>query len=172
MATQQPPQTTGKTPVHHKFANPFSEFRYQMDGLFDKFFATRPAFDFRLPVTESFSTLTAPKVGMMVPEIDIHETKKFIKLKAELPGMEKNDIKLTMQEGILTFSGEKKFEEESEEDNIPVVECQYGKFERTFTLPSSVDQSKVKANFKNGVLTITVPKLAEKKWPEKRIQIS
>lgn len=172
MATHQTPQTIEKKTVPHKFANPFSEFRHEMDGLFDKFFASRPTFDFRLPVTESFSTVTTPKVGMIVPEIDILESKKNIKLRAELPGMEKDNIDLTLQEGILTFKGEKKFEKASEEDNVPVVECRYGKFARTFTLPSSVDQSQIKAKFKNGVLTINLPKLAEKKWPEKRIQIT
>ncbi|MEE8258517.1 MAG: Hsp20/alpha crystallin family protein [Sphingomonadales bacterium] len=172
MATHLTPQTSEKNPVPHRFANPFSEFRHEMDGLFDRFFSARPAFNFRLPVRESFSTLTTSKAEMMIPEIDIHESKKNIKLRAELPGLEKDDIDLILQEGILTLRGEKKFEQESEEDNIPVVECRYGKFERTFTLPSSVDQSKLKAKFRNGVLTIVVPKLAEKEWPEKHIQIT
>jgi len=172
MTTHQTPQTSEKNPVAHRFANPFSEFRHEMDGLFDRFFSARPAFDFRFPVRESFDTLETPKIGLMVPEIDIHESKKNIKLRAELPGLDKDDIKLTLQEGILTLKGEKKFEKESDVDNIPVVECRYGKFERSFTLPSSVDQSQIKAKFRNGVLTIWLPKLAEKEWPEKQIQIS
>lgn len=172
MPTILTPETNEKTPVPHKFANPFSEFRHEMDGLFDRFFSARPAFDFRLPVTESFSTLTTSKAGMMVPELDIHESKKNIKLRAELPGMERDNIGLTLQEGVLTLQGEKKFEQESDEENIPVVECRYGKFERSFTLPSSVDESQITAKFKDGVLIILLPKLAEKKWPEKQIQIS
>lgn len=172
MATHHPPQTKEESPVPHKFANPFSEFRHEMDGLFDRFFSARPAFDFRFPVRESFDTLETPKAGLMIPEIDIHESQKNIKLRAELPGMEKDDIALTLQEGIITLKGEKKFERENDDDNAHVVECRYGKFERTFTLPSSVDQSQIRATFRNGVLTIWLPKLSEKKWPEKQIQIS
>ena len=172
MAAHQTPKTNEKNPVAHPFANPFSEFRQEMDGLFDRFFSARPAFDFRFPVRESFDTLETPRIGLIIPEIDIHESKKNIKLRAELPGMEKDDIKLTLQEGIITLKGEKKFEQEYDEDNAHVVECRYGKFERTFTLPSSVDQSQIRATFRNGVLTIWLPKLPEKKWPEKQIQIS
>ncbi len=171
MATQQNPQTIEKTPAAHKFAHPFIEFRHDMDGLFEKFFSSRPAFDFRMPVRESFGTLEDKGSEMMVPEVDVRETKGKIILRAELPGIEKEDVRLTLQEGILTLKGEKKFEQESETGAAKVVECRYGKFERTFTLPSSVDQSKVEARFKNGVLTVTIPKLAEKEWPEKRIQI-
>ena len=143
-----------------------------MDGLFERFFSARPAFDFRVPVRESFDTLTTPVEGMIFPEIDIHESKKNIKLRAELPGMEKDDIELTLQEGIITLKGEKKFEHEDDAGNAHVVECRYGRFERTFTLPSSVDQSQIRAKFRNGVLTIWLPKLAKKKWPKKQIQIS
>ncbi len=171
MATHQTPKTTEKKPVTHKLAQPFSDFRHEMDHLFEKFFSARPGFDFRVPVRESFSTLETPLTGMIMPEIDIRENKKTITVRAELPGMDKNDVQLTLQEGVLTIKGEKKIEKETEKDHVKVMECRYGTFERSLTLPSSVDQSKVKAKFKNGVLTVRVPKLAEKKWPEKKIQI-
>lgn len=172
MTTTPTTRPTETKTYPHNFANPFSEFRHEMDTLFDRFFATRPAFDFRLPVREDFATKKNFVKGMMVPEIDIHETTKNIRLKAELPGMEKDDIYLSLQEGVLTLEGEKKFETESEEEESQVVECRYGRFERTFTLPSSVDQGKIRAKFKNGVLTVWMPKISEKKWPKQKIEIS
>jgi HSP20 family protein len=172
MSQVQVHTSTDKGPVARKFANPFSQFRNEMDTLFDKFFSSRPAFDFRLPVTESFSTMTAPVTGMFVPEIDIYESKKGITLRAELPGLSVEDVKLALREGVLTLEGEKAFEQTADDENIPVVECRYGKFQRFFTLPGSVDQDSIKAKFKNGVLTVFMPKLYEKKWPEKRIAIS
>jgi len=172
MATQTPPVRSEVTTTPHKYANPFSEFRHEMDDLFDKFFHSRPAFDFRLPVTESFFVDTEFKKGMIVPEIDIYEDKKTIKLVAELPGMDENDIELKIREGVLTLSGEKKWDKDWSKDSARVMECKYGKFIRTFTLPTSVNWDDVTAKFKKGVLTVVMPKTVETKWPEKSIKIT
>lgn len=173
MVTQQVPLRTEKTPMAKRiFANPFSEFRHEMDDLFDKFFATRPAFDFRLPLSKDFTKSLTSEKGMIVPDIDIHESKDKFWLRAELPGLSAKDVDLTLQDGVLTLTGEKKVDWEKKEDNIHVMECRYGTFQRSFTLPIWVDPSKVSAKFTNGVLTVTMPKVAEKRSPQKQIKIN
>jgi len=173
MATQQVPvsqETTTKS--HRTYANPFSEFRHEMDGLFDKFFTHKQAYDFGVPITADAGKKPAFKTGMVVPDIDIRETKKNFWLRAELPGLTDKDIEITLRDGILTLSGEKKFEKDWDDENVRVLECEYGKFQRSFTLPVWVDQGKITAKFENGVLSVFMPKVPEKKSAEKRILIS
>ncbi len=172
MTTHDVPVRKDKTPTPPRYANPFSAFRHERDDLFDKFFASRPAFDFRIPWTEDLSKSLTAKKGMMVPEIDIHETKDTIWLKAELPGLTEKDIDLTLKDGVLTLQGEKRFDWDKKDDNIHVMECRYGTFNRVFTLPSSVDEGKITAKFKNGVLTVTMPKTYSKTSKEKVIKIN
>lgn len=103
------------------------------------------------------------------PAVNISENEKEIKVKAELPGIEPKDIELTIQNNTLILKGEKKFEEEEKKDNFHRIECRYGSFYRTIPLPAEVDESKVSAKFKNGVLEIKLPKKEEAKG--KRIPI-
>lgn len=172
MATKQVTETRKTRTPGEIFAYPFTELKHEMDHLFDRFLTSRPAFDFTTPSRESFGTMETPLKGYMVPDVDVWETKRQVKVRAELPGMGKEDVSLTLQDGVLSLKGEKKFEKESDEENGRIVECRYGRFERSFTLPVSADWSKISAKFKNGVLTITMPKLPEKEWPVKRIDIS
>lgn len=97
------------------------------------------------------------------PVVDIYETENEVVLKAELPGMEKKDIHLEVRDHTLTLSGERKHEKEEKEENFHRVERSYGKFYRSFSLPSTVDTEKVKANMKEGVLEIKLPKVEEAK---------
>lgn len=107
------------------------------------------------------------KVSMAV---DVYEEKDKIVVKAEVPGIEKEDIDLHLSNNLLTIRGEKKREEETKKDNYYYVERSYGRFERTIELPCEVEEEKVKASYRNGVLTITLPKKAiEEK--QKRIPI-
>ena len=92
------------------------------------------------------------------PAFDVSEDETAITLEAELPGMTEKEITVQIDEGVLTVSGEKKFESEKNEKNFHRVERSYGSFHRSFTLPETVDAGKVQANAKNGVLTITLPK--------------
>ena len=172
MATNNVLVRTNQEPSKVKYANPFSAFRHEMDGLFDTFFSSRPAFDFRLPLSEDFPKSLKSKKCMIVPEIDIFESKKNITLKAELPGLSKDAVELTVRDGILTLQGEKKFEWKEKEDNIHVMECRYGTFQRSFTPPSSVDQNTIKAKFNNGVLTVFMPKLEKHETSKKSIRIN
>ena len=105
---------------------------------------------------ESFFTTWAPPV-------DIVEKEKEIVLYAELPGLNKEDIKLEIKDNILTLSGERKMEKEVNEENYHRVERAYGRFARSFTLPYNIKSGAVNANYKNGVLTVVLPKADESK---------
>jgi HSP20 family protein len=96
--------------------------------------------------------------GSWVPAVDIFETEKHdLVLRAELPGMSREDIEVTVENGTLVIKGEKKFDAEVKEEHYRRVERAYGTFHRSFTLPNTVDSSKVAAEYKNGLLTITLP---------------
>jgi len=97
------------------------------------------------------------------PAVDIRETDESYMVYAELPGLSKDDISITLEDNILKLSGERRFEKDVEEEQYHRIERTYGTFTRAFSLPSRVDASKVKAAFKDGVLTLTVPKMEEAK---------
>ena len=111
-----------------------------------------------------------PTNRMIVPAMDVVETQDELVLTAELPGLPKEEVKITIEDGVLTISGEKKFEKKEEGKDYYLVERRYGTFHREVTLPSQVDASKALASFENGVLTIRVPK-AEAAKP-REIEIS
>jgi HSP20 family protein len=104
------------------------------------------------------------------PPVDIEETENAYILRAELPGMTKDDIQITLENNVLRLSGERKVEKNVDQSNYHRVERVYGTFSRSFALPHEVDAEHVQAHFENGVLTLTVPK-AEQARPRK-IEIS
>lgn len=96
---------------------------------------------------------------MLNPNVDIKEDKKSYEISAELPGLDKDDIHVDLTNQVLTISGEKKTEStEDKDENYHVMERRYGYFKRSFTLPNSIEQEKIKADFKKGILHITLPK--------------
>lgn len=97
------------------------------------------------------------------PRVDIYDRDEAIVIKAELPGMEKKDIDIDIEGGILTLKGERSHEEEVKENNYYRKERSFGKFHRAFKLPEDVDPEKIKADFKNGILKIDIPKPEERK---------
>lgn len=97
------------------------------------------------------------------PRVDIAETDAAYVIKAEIPGVRKEDVKITVDNGILTISGERKEEKEEKDKKFHRVERIYGSFSRSFTLPDNVDESKIDAEFKDGVLTLTIPKTEKAK---------
>ncbi|MEK6589825.1 MAG: Hsp20/alpha crystallin family protein [Nitrospinota bacterium] len=107
--------------------------------------------------------------GTWTPAVDIYETQQDIVLKAELPGLDQKDISVEVRDNTLTLKGEKKFEKEVKEENYHRVERSYGTFQRMFTLPDIVQQDKVTAKFKDGVLEIILPK--EEKTKPKLIKV-
>jgi HSP20 family protein len=96
--------------------------------------------------------------GNWAPSVDITENKDSLTLSAEIPGVDKKDVKISLQNNVLTIEGEKKQEKEENSDGQFRSERFYGKFSRTFTLSTDIDAEKIKADFKNGVLTVTLPK--------------
>ncbi len=97
------------------------------------------------------------------PSVDIYETENALVMKAELPGVDENDIELKIEDSTLTLKGDRKLEKETKEENYHRIERSYGSFYRSFTLPQNIDQNKIKAESENGILKVTLPKKAELK---------
>jgi HSP20 family protein len=99
------------------------------------------------------------------PFVDVRETKDALELKAELPGVTIDDVDVSVENGVLTIAGEKKqqWEQGTEGSGYHLLERRYGRFERRFTLPRSVDADKVSAHFDHGVLSVTLPKVEKAK---------
>lgn len=95
------------------------------------------------------------------PAVDIRETGDAYVVSAELPGLNKDDVQITIENNVLKLTGERRFEKEVKEEEYHRVERAYGSFSRAFALPTRVDPERVEAGFKDGILTITVPKAAE-----------
>lgn len=107
------------------------------------------------------------------PSVDIKEDKKSYEISAELPGLEVKDISLDISDNILTVSGEKKTEKkENIDESYHVMERRYGYFKRSFSLPSSVEQDKIKADFKKGILHISLPKSEHAQEAQRKIKIN
>ena len=110
-------------------------------------------------------------VGMFGPSTDVTETDKGVDVSIELPGMTEKDIDISLTSDAMTIRGEKKIEHEEERKGVYMSERSYGSFYRTVPLPAGVDADKADATFKNGVLTVTLPKTAEAQAKVKRIPV-
>jgi HSP20 family protein len=100
--------------------------------------------------------------GTWVPPVDIVETgEKDVIVRAELPDMKRDDIKVTFENNVLTLEGERKFERRNEGETYHRVERGYGSFRRSFSLPATVDATRIEADYKDGVLTVTLPRREE-----------
>ncbi|PPJ47608.1 molecular chaperone [Rhizobium sp. KAs_5_22] len=126
--------------------NPFADLRKEMDQVVENFFGKNKL----LSASEGD--------GFLAPSIDVVEKDDQILLTAELPGIAEDDIDISIQKGVLSLKGEKKMEKKDDKDNFHVVERRYGSFQRSMSLPASVDDAAVTATFDKGVLTITMPK--------------
>jgi HSP20 family protein len=141
--------------------DPFDELtllRSRMDRLLNKIGDETPA-------------LTAGTTTTWAPTTDIVETKDALIVRCELPGINEKDINVEIENSVLTITGERKFEEKTEDKNFHRVERAYGKFVRSFTLPPNVDTETVKASFADGLLELTVPKKEEAKPKKINLEI-
>jgi HSP20 family protein len=145
-------------PFGGTLADEVAELRDQFDRMFGHVFAT-PAFPMPLG---------------WAPAIDIAEGTDELTLKAELPGVKKEDLSLTFEDGMLTIRGEKREEkrEKDEKKQYHVYERSYGAFSRSFSLPTAIDDRRIKAQFHDGVLTVHLPKSTEAKNTGKPIEIT
>ena len=110
--------------------------------------------------------------GSWAPAVDIFEKEGNIVLTAELPGIETKDVDIKVENNVLTLQGERKFDKELQKENFHRVERAYGSFTRSFTLPNVVDTEKIKAEFKDGVLKLTLPKREEAKPKQIHVQVA
>jgi HSP20 family protein len=139
---------------------PFGDFermRRDMDRLWDSFFER--------------GVRRTDEEGEWLPSLDVAETKNDVVVKAEVPGMDAKDIDISLTDGLLTIKGEKKQEREEKEKDYHLVEKSYGAFTRSIRLPKEVQRDKINASYKNGVLTVTLPKSEEAKKKEIKIKV-
>jgi len=115
--------------------------------------------------------LKFPATEELNPSVDIFEEKNDVVVRAELPGVNKEDIDITLTDDTISIAGEKKKEKEAEKKNYYRWECSYGSFVRTFTLPAEVQTDKAKTQFKHGILEIRIPKTEEAVKKEKKLKI-
>jgi HSP20 family protein len=148
----------------------FDAFRAEMDSLhrnIDRLFANAWNGD-SMP-----SLLSAPwTTGNLVPNLDVVDDDKALRVSVELPGMTDKDVTVTVDNRLLTIRGEKKEEKERKDKNLFRSERAYGSFRRTVELPADVDTTKIEAKFKDGVLTIDLPKTKEAQERVKQIPVT
>jgi HSP20 family protein len=129
--------------------NPLMSLNRDINRLFDGLL--QPS---ALPTMEDPAVATA----LITPQMNVSETDTEIRVAAELPGVDLDDLEVDVMDDMLVIRGEKRLERSDEDENFHFVECAYGSFQRTVQLPFAADPDQVQANFENGVLTITVPK--------------
>ena len=126
---------------------------------------------------EAFSGMPSPEQGSVITSAwfaptDVSEDSNGIQISMELPGVEPDDVRLSLENNILTIRGEKRHQAEQKNERVHRYERTYGTFERTFMLPSTVDSEQIEARYENGVLLITVPKAERAKPREIRVKSS
>ena len=139
-------------PVRQGEQSPWSAFRREMDRLYEEFFGGEREGSL-VPFGEEWGTFS--------PQVDVSETENEIKVSAELPGLDQEDIDVSLSNGMLLIRGEKREEREETGESYYRSERAYGAFRRDIPLPSAVDAEQVDAVFEKGVLTITLPKTGE-----------
>jgi HSP20 family protein len=147
-------------------------FRNEMDRMFDQFWrgnlalpSLRRAFE-----PERFRRF-APFFGVSVPAVDLVEEDTAFRLTAEMPGMTDKDVDVTVSGDMVTIKGEKREEKKEQTKYYFCSERRYGSFQRSLELPAGVDRDKIAASFKNGILTMTLPKTAEAVKQQKKIEV-
>jgi HSP20 family protein len=136
----------------------FGSLHREVDRLFDEF-------------SRGFGTIDTQGSANLVPSINVSETDKAIEITAEMPGLERKDVEVSLEDNVLTIRGEKKLEEEKKDEkrNHHVVERSYGVFYRMLELPPGIDPTTVQATMSKGVLKVTIPKPAQSET--KRIEV-
>ena len=109
--------------------------------------------------------------GAFIPPVDVYEDEHGLRLKLEVPGIEEKDLDIRIENNVLSVRGERKFEKEEKEENFHRIERRYGSFVRSFSLPTTVDQESVSADYKNGVLSLGLTKKAEAKPKQIKVNI-
>jgi HSP20 family protein len=123
-------------------------------------------------INDPYTPRTEDAFGAWAPPVDIFEKNDNLVIRAEIPGVQKEDVDVRIENGVLTLHGERKQETDIEDENAYRMERVYGMFTRSFTLPTTVDAAKVTANYKDGVLEVTVPKVETAKPKKVEIKVA
>jgi HSP20 family protein len=150
---------------------PFFSLRREMDRLFDDFGRGFWQLPTRRSIFDVEPIWGADATWDVTPAVDVAESEKAYELKAELPGMDEKNIEVKVANGNLIIKGEKQEEKEEKKKDYYMRERNFGSFERRFEMPEGVDADKIEASFKNGVLTLTLPKKLEAQKPAKKIEV-
>lgn len=142
-------------PVNN-FAAEFVNMQREIDRMFDRFHG---------------GMIDNGETSTWLPAIDVVENQDDYVVKAELPGVDKNDVKITVHNDVLTIRGEKKSEKEEKENSYHRIERSFGVFQRSFALPKPVQNEKIEASYDNGVLTVRLPKVKEAKPKEIEVKV-
>ena len=151
-------------------SDPFRDMRREMNRMFDRFLRG----GFGLPSAWRDEGEQWPGEGAFnaaAPAIDFAEDDKAFHLTAELPGLSEQDVDLQLADDVLTIRGEKHEEKDEKDKNYHWSERRFGAFRRVIRLPQHVDRDKIEANFKNGILTVTLPKTADAMQRQKKIEV-
>ncbi len=138
--------------------DPFRTLQSQIERMFEESW----------PRTQAGDTA----LSAWAPNVDIHETPDALLLEADLPGVDGKDLDVRVEDNLLTIRGERKFESKVTEEDYLRLERAYGSFSRSFSLPHSVDTEKVEAEYKNGVLTVRLPKREEAKPKQVKVAVA
>jgi len=139
--------------------DPFLALQEQMNRMFDDF------------LTEPLSLRNRPS-GSFLPRVDVSENDKDVTVTAEIPGMDEKDIQVSYNKGVLTIYGEKREEKEENDRRYHRLERSFGSFRREVEMPCAVEEDRITATFKKGVLTVALPKSARPEVIEKRITVT
>ena len=139
---------------------------YQRPGL------AWPTFGRLTSLQDELEQLFESPLRAWAPALDVHEDKDGFNVRVELPGLKQEDIEVSLHDGALVISGERKGEKISEDTEVHRQERYYGKFSRVLTLPTAVAGDKVKATYKDGILTVTLPKAEEAKPKQINVAVS
>jgi len=168
--TKLPVRTEKSTTPAPSPWRPFDNLRREIDRLFDDFGGGF----WRSPFPRSFFDAPLGRgepTWPVAPAVDVSETEKGYEIKAEMPGMDEKNIEVMLADGTLTIKGEKQEEKEEKQKDYYLRERSFGSFQRSFQVPDGVDTNKIEASFKNGVLTLNLPKSAEAQKAAKRIEV-
>jgi len=168
-----PVTTESKTPaVLSAMRHPFESLRREVDRLFEDFTMNplRMPVPFRRPVFE-LEPFWQPESWIASPAIDLVERDIAFEMTADMPGLEEKDIEVKVANGVLTVKGQKEEGKEEKKEDFHLRERRFTSFERSIRLPETVDADKIEATFKNGVLTVTMPKTVEAQKAAKTIEV-
>lgn len=157
---KQAPAPSGPVP------DPWTALRSEFDRVFDRFMGGGLP-----PLRRMMEAMPGMRGMAHSPAVDVTEEKDCFRLKAELPGLSEEDVDLSLDGRMLVLRGEKKQEHAEGDANWHLTERSYGRFERAFTLPDSVDTGQISASFDKGVLTVTLPKRAEAQQATRKIEV-